>query len=330
MYKGKVKSCFCAMALCIGMIPSMVHATEPDFFYACVRRDTYIYAEESPNSEKIATLEEGDVCRVLGEEGCFYRVFSGGFTGYVEQFALTDDHELLGEIRSHDGVAADEDTYVYSSPSRSSQIIAERRKGATETITGDGIRNDGWIEVQVVVDDEGTLEVGFMHEDSVTPERIVRDAEPFMQPCDEITISSDRDVKVEAAKALRRKAEEITQQVKRERTSKKNYDVPVEKGILNPRSGTVLGPSGKETYYNLSMHGVVKVMRKKGFSEEEYPYWVREDGVKMLGDYIMCAADLNIRPRGSLVESSLGTCIVTDTGDFIYTNPYQIDIAVDW
>lgn len=119
------------------MIPSVVHATEPDFFYACVRRDTYIYAEESPNSEKIATLEEGDVCRVLGEEGCFYRVFSGGFTGYVEQFALTDDHELLGEIRSHDGVAADEDTYVYSSPSRSSQIIAERRKGATETITGD-------------------------------------------------------------------------------------------------------------------------------------------------------------------------------------------------
>lgn len=138
MYKGKVKSCFCAMALCIGMIPSMVHATAPDFFYACVMQDTYIYAEESPNSEKIATLEVGDVCRVLGEEGCFYRVFSGGFTGYVEQFALTDDHELLGEIRSHDGVAADEDTYVYSSPSRYSQIIAERRKGATETITGDG------------------------------------------------------------------------------------------------------------------------------------------------------------------------------------------------
>lgn len=46
--------------------------------------------------------------------------------------------------------------------------------------------------------------------------------------------------------------------------------------------------------------------------------------------YIMCAADLALRPRGSLVESSLGTCIVADTGDFIYANPTQIDIAVDW
>ena len=48
------------------------------------------------------------------------------------------------------------------------------------------------------------------------------------------------------------------------------------------------------------------------------------------GDYVMVAADLSIRPRGSVVESSLGTALVCDTGDFIYQNPTQLDIAVDW
>ena len=101
------------------------------------------------------------------------------------------------------------------------------------------------------------------------------------------------------------------------------YDGPV----LNPVSGTVMGPSGKETYYNLDMSGVISIMRSMGNNDE---YWVREDGVKMLGDYIMCAANLDVHPRGSLVESSLGTCIVCDTGGFAYENPYQLDIAVTW
>lgn len=97
--------------------------------------------------------------------------------------------------------------------------------------------------------------------------------------------------------------------------------------VLNPVIGTVMGPSGKETYYNLPMGGVIDIMRGYGYYGE---YWVRSDGVKMLGDYIMVAADLSIRPRGSLVETSLGTGMVCDTGTFIYTNPYQVDIAVTW
>lgn len=100
--------------------------------------------------------------------------------------------------------------------------------------------------------------------------------------------------------------------------------------VLNSRVGTIEGPSGKETYYNLPMSGVVSIMRNAGFSEDEYPYWVREDGCKMLGDYIMVAADLSIRPRGSLIECSLGMAIVCDTGSFIYSNPYQLDIATTW
>lgn len=97
--------------------------------------------------------------------------------------------------------------------------------------------------------------------------------------------------------------------------------------VLSKSSGTVTGPSGKETYYNLNMTGVVNIMRRMGNNDE---YWVRDDGVKMLGDYIMVAANLNLRPRGSLVETSLGTAIVCDTGGFASRNPTQIDVAVTW
>lgn len=96
---------------------------------------------------------------------------------------------------------------------------------------------------------------------------------------------------------------------------------------LNRTVGTIMGPSGKETYYNLPMSGVVNIMRSMGNKDL---YWVRADGCKMLGRYIMVAADLRVHPRGSLVETSLGTGIVCDTGEFALSNPYQIDIAVAW
>ena len=90
------------------------------------------------------------------------------------------------------------------------------------------------------------------------------------------------------------------------------------------------GPSGKETYYNLKMNKVVENMRKLGFSEEAYPYYVREDGAKCLGPYVMVAANLSVHPRGTTLETTLGTGLVCDTGDFAKNNPNQIDIATDW
>lgn len=96
---------------------------------------------------------------------------------------------------------------------------------------------------------------------------------------------------------------------------------------LTASAGVVQGPSGKETYYNLPMGGVISIAQSIG---AEGSYWVREDGVKMYGDYVMIAADLSIRPRGSLVQTSLGMGIVLDTGSFVASNPYQIDIAVTW
>lgn len=98
-------------------------------------------------------------------------------------------------------------------------------------------------------------------------------------------------------------------------------------GKLTASKGVNYGPSGKETYYNLNMSGVVDIMQSMGYNAQ---YWVREDGVKMYGDYVMVAADLNTHPRGSLVESSLGTAIVVDTGGFAASNPNQLDIATAW
>lgn len=99
---------------------------------------------------------------------------------------------------------------------------------------------------------------------------------------------------------------------------------------LTASGGVFNGPSGKETYYNMKMGQVVKNMRDLGYSETEYPYWVREDGVKMLGDYVMAAADFNTRPKGTILNTSLGQAIVCDTGQFTLTNPTQVDIAVGW
>ena len=99
---------------------------------------------------------------------------------------------------------------------------------------------------------------------------------------------------------------------------------------LTASRGTIKGPSGRETWYNLSMNKVIQTMRRKGYTEDEYPYTVREDGAKMLGDYIMVAADLTKYDRGDIVETSLGLGIVCDTGDFTEDSDVEIDIATDW
>ena len=97
--------------------------------------------------------------------------------------------------------------------------------------------------------------------------------------------------------------------------------------VLSKRMGVNQGPSGKETYYNLDMSRVVENMHNQGYQGD---YWVRDDGVKMFGDYVIVAANLNVHPRGSIVQSSLGPAIVCDTGGFAEGNPNQIDIATSW
>ena len=96
-------------------------------------------------------------------------------------------------------------------------------------------------------------------------------------------------------------------------------------GILNPAAGVNYYNGQRETYYNLPMTGVCYYAELNGIEGE---YWEREDGCKMWGDYIICAAAQD--RYGQLIESSLGTCIALDTGSFALVNPSQIDIAVTW
>lgn len=122
--------------------------------------------------------------------------------------------------------------------------------------------------------------------------------------------------------------EEPEQFIKEILTNEKIIEVDICEQPLNSWIGVIFHYDGtKETYYNLPMNGVIEIMRKLGYSENDYPYWIREDGVKMFGDYVMVAAPLDIYPRCTIVETSLGTGMVCDTGEMI---GHWFDIAVDW
>lgn len=93
---------------------------------------------------------------------------------------------------------------------------------------------------------------------------------------------------------------------------------------LNPEDGINYYYGVLETYYNLDMSGVVDWMHSLGYEGE---YWVRSDGVKMFGDYVMVAADYDWMPKGSILETSLGLAMVCDTGEGGW---FWTDIATCW
>lgn len=95
--------------------------------------------------------------------------------------------------------------------------------------------------------------------------------------------------------------------------------------VLTARLGTVQYDGHRETYYNLRMHKVCVRATENGIPGL---YSEREDGCKMWGDFIIVAADWDLHPYGSLVQTSRGTGIVLDTGSF--TDRSTIDIATTW
>jgi len=75
------------------------------------------------------------------------------------------------------------------------------------------------------------------------------------------------------------------------------------------KKGVVYGPSGKETGYNLNMTEVIRLMKQLGY---DYEYWIREDGIKMYGDYVMIATNTYKVPKGSIIPTTLGMAMVCD------------------
>lgn len=95
---------------------------------------------------------------------------------------------------------------------------------------------------------------------------------------------------------------------------------------LTKQSGVFQGPSGTEKYYNLNMSKCVSIMQSYGYN---YEYWVRSDGVKMFGDYVMIATNTYVYPKGTIMETSLGTAIVVDHC-VAAERSQMIDICVSW
>lgn len=107
-------------------------------------------------------------------------------------------------------------------------------------------------------------------------------------------------------------------------------EAPEERPHLTRSGGIFDGPSGRETYYNLNMGGCVRIMRDKGYSLDDYPYWIRDDGAKMFGDYVMVAMNTNIYPKGTVVETSMGQAMVVDHCVAATWGTVAVDIAVNW
>ena len=85
------------------------------------------------------------------------------------------------------------------------------------------------------------------------------------------------------------------------------------------------GVSHRETYYDLNMSVVMQSCGQGG------SYSVRPDGAKVDAQgYIIIAANYSNYPKCSLVETSLGTGKVYDTGGFAARHPHGFDLATDW
>ena len=104
---------------------------------------------------------------------------------------------------------------------------------------------------------------------------------------------------------------------------------PVQAKTLNKRDGVNYYKGTKETYYNLDMTRIyAKADANFGPWHKK---WIRDDGVKMYGPYVVLAVPFDVYPYGTTdIETSLGLGIALDTGTFAETNKNQVDVAVDW
>lgn len=94
--------------------------------------------------------------------------------------------------------------------------------------------------------------------------------------------------------------------------------------ILTATLGRITYSNHTETWYDLPMLKVVQNAQEAGIPCE---YWVRDDGVKMFGPWVIVAAHPS-KIRYTFVETSLGTGIILDTHTKDETELY--DIATTW
>ncbi|MBQ1295606.1 MAG: hypothetical protein IIY21_16290 [Clostridiales bacterium] len=95
--------------------------------------------------------------------------------------------------------------------------------------------------------------------------------------------------------------------------------------ILTASLGRITFNGHTETWYDLPMDRVIQEADAMiGVSDM---YYIREDGVKMYGPWVIVASHPSV-PRYSFVDTSLGLGIVLDRHEMPDKNLY--DIATDW
>lgn len=204
-----------------------------------------------------------------------------------------------------------------------SQETADTEENATEETAEDQTQGETVIEEAAAADlqDQGTEEVSSRNYALYTETKQAGE--------EEIASEAQAAEEAAAAQAAQEAAEAAAAQKKAAATaaSSSNSGSGYTGRKLTRSAGTVQGPSGKEVYYNMNMSTVVSVLKRRGYSGS---YWVRNDGVKMFGDYVMVAANYNVHPYGSIVQTTLGAAIVCDTGTFASSYPNCLDVAVSW
>ena len=94
--------------------------------------------------------------------------------------------------------------------------------------------------------------------------------------------------------------------------------------ILTAALGRITYNGHTETWYDLPMNKVIQRSQDAGIPCE---YWIRDDGVKMFGQWVIVAAHPKVT-RYTLVETSLGQGIVLDRHTSGQEDLY--DIATVW
>ena len=95
--------------------------------------------------------------------------------------------------------------------------------------------------------------------------------------------------------------------------------------VLTAKLGRIQFEGHDETWYNLPMSNVIE--RSDAAIGLSDMYWIREDGVKMYGQWVICAAHPS-KIRYSRIQTSLGEGIILDTHKCSDTE--LIDIATEW
>ena len=95
--------------------------------------------------------------------------------------------------------------------------------------------------------------------------------------------------------------------------------------VLSAAKGINSFMGHQESWYNLPMENIIE---RANLIYGENPYWIREDGVKMYGPFVICAGTSS--RYGEVIDTSLGKGLILDTGDFVKEDPDKIDIATAW